>query len=87
MGGCSVLCRDIGLDFADISTGPRIDGTLRRIVTAGDSKFALVERSHDFTLVPWRPMLEKQIGKSVSGLQRLDGNISWTIGRERGLGL
>ncbi|WP_369818207.1 DUF3363 domain-containing protein [Novosphingobium sp. ST904] len=46
-------------------------------------KHALIERSRDFTLVPWRPSLEKQVGKTVSGLMRTDG-INWTIGRGRG---
>ncbi|WP_338028003.1 DUF3363 domain-containing protein [Croceibacterium selenioxidans] len=30
--------------------------------------------------MPWRPALERQLGKSVSGLMRRDG-ASWSIGR------
>jgi hypothetical protein len=56
----------------------------RRAVEVGDTKFALVERSRDFTLVPWRPALEKQIGQTIGGIMRNDGNISWRIGRDRG---
>ena len=47
-------------------------------------KYALVERSCEFTLVPWRPVIEKELGRQVSGLVRGDG-ISW--GRKRGLGI
>jgi hypothetical protein len=45
-------------------------------------RHALVERSRDFTLVPWRPVLERQLGKPVAGIMR-DGGINWTLGRQR----
>ena len=47
---------------------------------SGDAKHAVIERSRDFTLVPWRPVLERAVGKPVSGIMRASG-ISWTIGR------
>jgi len=45
-------------------------------------RFALVEKSREFTLVPWRPVLDRHVGKSVSGIMRGDG-ISWSFGRGR----
>jgi hypothetical protein len=33
------------------------------------------------------PILEKRIGQDISGLQRDDGGIEWTLGRNRGLSL
>lgn len=81
------LAEELNLDFAEARTGDRIEGQLRRVVAVGEGKFALVERSHDFVLVPWRPSLEKQIGKQVSGIMRTDDSTSWTIGRSRGLGI
>jgi hypothetical protein len=33
--------------------------------------------------VPWRDVLEKQIGKQVGGIMR-DSGVSWAIGRGRG---
>jgi Protein of unknown function (DUF3363) len=32
--------------------------------------------------VPWRPALERNLGKAVSGIPRGD-TISWTLGRQR----
>ncbi|MEW9855443.1 DUF3363 domain-containing protein, partial [Novosphingobium sp. M1R2S20] len=32
----------------------------------------------------WRPELEKYVGRSVSGLMRESGSISWSLGRSRG---
>ena len=49
-------------------------------------KYVLVENAREFTLVPWRPVIEKELGHTVSGLMRGDG-ISWEIGRSRGLGI
>ena len=43
-----------------------------------------VEKSREFTLVPWRPILERHVGKSVSGIMRGD-EISWSFGRGRGV--
>ncbi|HEY0270240.1 MAG TPA: DUF3363 domain-containing protein [Sphingomonas sp.] len=78
------LGKELGLDYAEADSGERIDGVFRRAVQIGDAKFALVERSRDFTLVPRRPVLEKQIGQTIGGIMRGDGNISWRIGRDRG---
>jgi type IV secretory pathway VirD2 relaxase len=75
------LARDLGLDYAE-HAGGRVEGTLRQAVQAGRAKYALVERGHQFTLVPWRAVLEKRIGRQVSGIDR-GGSIGWTFGRGR----
>ena len=48
----------------------------------GAAKYAVIEKSREFALVPWRPVLEKQIGRTVTGIDR-GGAISWTFGRQR----
>ena len=36
----------------------------------------------------WRhPVLDKCIGQHITGIQRDDGGIEWTLGRSRGLSL
>ncbi len=77
------LARDLGIPFAEAQAGKRIEGTYRSSVSLVSGKFAVVERSRDFTLVPWRPELEKQVGKNVSGMIRETGAVNWTIGRQR----
>ena len=42
----------------------------------------MVERSRDFTLVPWRDVLDRQVGKSASGIMRVAG-VDWQFGRGR----
>lgn len=76
------LSSELGLSFAPAGEGERIEGNLRRRVDLASGRFALVENGRDFTLVPWRPVLERHIGKAVSGIVRHEG-ISWTVGRGR----
>jgi type IV secretory pathway VirD2 relaxase len=76
------LSDGLGLGYAEAKSGERIEGTYRRAVDLASGRFAVIERSRDFTLVPWRPVLERQIGRTVSGIAR-EGGISWTIGRQR----
>lgn len=76
------LSEELGLPFSEAETGERIDGIYRRSVDAMSGRYALVERSRDFTLVPWRPVLDRHAGKSVSGIMR-DTGVSWTLGRQR----
>jgi type IV secretory pathway VirD2 relaxase len=76
------LSSELELPFREAGSNERIEGILRRPVEMASGRFALIERSRDFTLVPWRPVLERHIGKTVSGMLRSDG-ISWTLGRSR----
>lgn len=55
---------------------------IARRVDVESGSYAVVERSRDFTLVPWRDVLERNIGKAASGIMRADG-ISWQFGRGR----
>lgn len=76
------LSDELKMPFAEIPAGARVEGIYRRPVDLISGRFALIEKSREFTLVPWRPVLDPHIGKSVSGLVRGDG-ISWSIGRGR----
>ncbi|HEX7929355.1 MAG TPA: DUF3363 domain-containing protein [Sphingomicrobium sp.] len=77
------LSGELGKPFEAVREGQRIEGVLKRSVDMVSGRHALIERAHDFTLVPWRTTLDRQIGKPVSGIVR-DTGISWTIGRDRG---
>lgn len=77
------LSAEVGLAFAEPVAGERISGVCRRRVNLSSGSFALVENSKEFTLVPWRPVLERQLGREITGLMRSSGSISWTLGRER----
>ena len=76
------LSDELGKPFIDTRDGERLEGLLRRRVDLASGRFALVEKSREFTLVPWRPVLERRFGKPVAGILRT-GGLSWTIGRGR----
>jgi len=76
------MSEELGLHFFEAKSGDRIDGVLRRRVDLTSGRFALVEKSREFTLVPWRPSLDRQIGKTVGGVIRGNG-VSWQIARQR----
>ena len=46
----------------------------------------MVEQSHEFTLVSWRPVIDRQLGREVNRVVQ-DGSVSWQLGQRRGLGL
>jgi hypothetical protein len=76
------LSRELGVGFAEAEPGIPIEGIYRRHVQVGTARMALIENSHEFTLVPWRPVLERQLGKEVAGIMR-GAEISWRFGRQR----
>jgi type IV secretory pathway VirD2 relaxase len=76
------LSREFGAPFVEAERGLPIEGTYRRSVQVGMMRMAVIENSREFTLVPWRPVLERQIGKEVSGIMR-GRDVSWTFGRQR----
>ena len=77
------LQHEHGLDYREVASGDRVDGIVRRRVDLVSGRFAMLERSQEFSLVPWRPIFEKQMGKSASGIMR-GTDTHWTFGRGRG---
>jgi type IV secretory pathway VirD2 relaxase len=76
------LSEELGLSYAETQPGDRIEGVYRRAVNLASGRFALIEKSREFTLVPWRPVLERNLGRQVAGISRGE-TISWTLGRQR----
>jgi len=76
------LGRELGKAFESARMGGRVEGVIARRVDLESGPHALVEQSREFTLVPWRDVLERHIGKAASGILHADG-ISWEFGRGR----
>ncbi|CDX12614.1 conserved hypothetical protein [Mesorhizobium plurifarium] len=76
------LSSELGLSYFEARPGDRLGGKVVRSVDLASGKYALIEKSREFTLVPWRPTLHRHIGKEVSGV--VGGEwISWAVGRQR----
>ena len=77
------LSDELGLAYTEARRGEPIEGIYRRRIDLASGRYALIENSREFQLVPWRPVLERNLGRPVAGIMRGD-TISWTIGRQRG---
>ena len=72
--------------FRATGEGETVQGVFKQTVQLSSGKFALVENAHEFTLVPWRNVIEDRLGREVTGVVQ-GGSVSWQLGRKLGLGL
>ena len=74
---------ELGKPYSEIGAARQVEGIYRGSVDRPSGKFAVIERSREFTLVPWRPVMEKRLGQSISG--RISaGGISWDVTGRKG---
>src|SRR4029077_9310428 len=76
------LSEELKLSYAEHKSRQKVEGVYRRRIDLASGRFAVIENSREFTLVPWRPALERGLGKPVIGIGSGDA-ISWTGGRKR----
>jgi type IV secretory pathway VirD2 relaxase len=86
-GAASKLSSETGLAHRPSVEGEHVSGFYRQRVTLSSGRFAMIDDGMGFQLVPWRPALEQQLGKQVSGVMAPSGGVDWDFGRKRGLGL
>lgn len=78
--------KESGLAHRPAADGQRVSGIYRRSVMLASGRFAMLDDGLGFSLVPWRSIVEKQLGKSVvATVQR--GSATFEFGIKRGLGL
>ncbi|MCQ0970977.1 DUF3363 domain-containing protein [Paracoccus sp. TK19116] len=75
-----------GVPFRAAADGENVSGKFTGTAQLSSGKFAVVEKSHEFTLVPWRPVIDRQLGREVMGVVQ-GQSVSWQLGRQRGLGV
>ena len=78
---------DTGLAHRPSEEGERVSGVYRQRVDLSSGRFAMIEDGLGFQLVPWRPALERELGRQVNGVVGPAGSIAWDFERKRGLGL
>jgi type IV secretory pathway VirD2 relaxase len=84
----AILSNELGLTQAHPLEGERIGGIFSRSVHLASGKYAVIQKSKEFTLVPWRPELEQFRGKVLSGTATNQGiNWDWNMKRGQGLGI
>jgi hypothetical protein len=81
------MARERGLTYTPSQAGEYVSGRLAGIASLVSGRFAMIENGLGLQLVPWQPLLDNRIGQHITGLQRDDGGIEWSFGRQRGLAL
>jgi Protein of unknown function (DUF3363) len=81
------LSAETGLAHQPAAEGDLVSGVYRQRVTLASGRFVMIDDGLGFQLVPWRPALEKELGREVRGVMAPSGNVEWSFGRKRGLGL
>jgi type IV secretory pathway VirD2 relaxase len=77
---------ETGLAYRPIADGQSATGVYRRAITLASGRFAMLDDATGFSLVPWRPVIDKRLGQSMSVVVRGDF-VAWEFGRRRGLSL
>jgi type IV secretory pathway VirD2 relaxase len=83
----SKVSAETGLAYRPSAEGEHVSGVYRQRVTLSSGRFAMIDDGMGFQFVPWRPALERQLGRQVSGMMAPGGSIDWSLGRKRGLGI
>jgi len=77
------LSSTLGKDYVAAPDKGQISGIYREAITRPSGKYAVIEKSKEFTLVPWRETMDRNLGKSISGAVK-GQTISWTLNKSRG---
>ena len=78
------LAGERGLSFRPIEDGQTIRGRLVGSAQLASGRFAMIDDGFGFSLVPWRPVIENEIGREVVGVMR-GHDVSWHLGRQPGI--
>jgi type IV secretory pathway VirD2 relaxase len=81
-----VIEADTGLVHRSVADGQTVSGVYSRSVALVSGRFAMLEDGVGFSLVPWRPFIDKWIGKPLNSVGRGE-HVSWEVGRQRGFEL
>lgn len=77
---------ETSLTYRPAVEGARIQGTYRRSVQLVSGRYALIDDGSGFSLVPWRPVVDKHLGRSLAAT--VSGHrVSWSFENKRGIPL
>lgn len=83
----SRLAAETGLVHRPAADGEHVAGIYRQRVSLSSGRFAMIDDGLGFQLVPWRPALERHLGRQVVGAMSPGGTVDWRFGLKRGLSL
>ena len=80
------IATETGLVHRAVANGERVTGTYRRNVPLASGRFAMLDDGMGFSLVPWKPVIEQRLGKTMTAIIR-GSNVSWVLERQRGISM
>jgi hypothetical protein len=83
----SRLAAETGLVHRPAAGGEHVTGIYRRRMTLSSGRFAMIDDGLGFQLVPWRPALERHLGRQVTGVMTPGGTVAWSLGPKRSLSI
>jgi len=60
-----------------------VAGIYRRSVMLASGRYAMLDDGMGFSLVPWRPVIERRLGQQLAATVSASA-VSWELGRPRG---
>ena len=73
-----------GLAHQPLAEDGAVAGVYRQRLNLASGRFAMIDSGLGFSLVPWRPEMERHLGREMSGLRQAAGGIAWNFGPKRG---
>lgn len=70
------IATETGLEHRPVADGQRVVGIYRRSVMLASGRYAMLDDGMGFSLVPWKPVIEQQIGKRVTATVYKEA-VSW----------
>jgi hypothetical protein len=78
------IATETGLDHRPVADGQRVAGIYRRSVMLASERYAMLDDGKAFSLVPWKPVIERRLGQQLAATVRGDG-VTWNLGRQPGI--
>ena len=74
------IAAETGLEHRPTADGQRVVGIYRRSVMLASGRYAMLDDGKGFSLVPWRPVIEKSLGQVISATGQ-GHSPQWHLGR------
>ncbi|KWT75296.1 MULTISPECIES: DUF3363 domain-containing protein [unclassified Variovorax] len=77
------IASQTGLRYRAAVDGERVAGVYRRSVWLASGRFAMLDDGLGFTLVPWKPVVERRLGLRTAAIP-LGSSVNWQLTPQRG---
>jgi hypothetical protein len=75
-----------GQTYRPLQDGQQASGVYRQSIQLASGRFAMLDDGMGFSLVPWKPVIEPRLGQQLSAVVRAS-SVTWSLGRQRGVGI